>query len=290
MKTTNPYERIGRMALGLAACAALVACNDNDSVLYVDDRPPAVPSGVYTITGDGEVEVRWYPVRESDVEGYGVYRSPQADGAYQRLATLSDPLADFYVDRSVQNGATYYYAVDAFDRAGHESELSYETAFDTPRPAGTGAAVYAQDFDTTRSGIDFSDYDTASFVTDWDALDANIYFHRIGSILYAKGWLVGAYWNDIQDLGYTDSMDEVSWAPTMGWSVSPNGVELIEGHTYVVWTHDSYFAKFRVTDLLGSPATPSGARIDWAYQIDVNNPELRPQYTGGTRNAEREAS
>jgi hypothetical protein len=288
MKTTNPYQRIGLLLVGLVVSLGLTGCYEKDTVVYVDDNPPAVPTGVYTITGDGEVEVLWYPVREDDVDGYGVYRSFDANGAYQRIATLRDPLADYYVDRSVQNGQTYYYAVDAFDRAGHESALSYETAFDTPRPAGTGIVVYAQDFDDTRSGIDFSDYHTASFVTDWDALDANIYFHRLGNVLYAKGWLVGVYWNDIQDLGYTDSMDEVSWAPTMGWSVAPNGVELIEGHTYVVWTHDSYFAKFRVTDLLGSPSTPSGARIDWAYQIDVNNPELRP--LSGKRNPEREAS
>lgn len=70
-------------------------------------------------------------------------------------------------------------------------------------------------------------------------------------------------------------MDDVSWAPPDGWSVSPYGVELIQGHTYVVWTYDSYFAKFRVVALLGTGGVPSAAVIDWAYQIDQDNPELK---------------
>jgi hypothetical protein len=133
MKTTNPYQRIGLLLVGLVVSLGLTGCYEKDTVVYVDDNPPAVPTGVYTITGDGEVEVLWYPVREDDVDGYGVYRSFDADGAYQRIATLRDPLADYYVDRSVQNGQTYYYAVDAFDREfpGVESDARVRKGFES---------------------------------------------------------------------------------------------------------------------------------------------------------------
>jgi hypothetical protein len=260
-------------AVGAVAGIALTGCDD-DKVVYVEDPPPAVPTGVTTITGDGEVEVLWYPVREDDVAGYGVYRNSESiEGPYSRIATLHGKETSSYLDGGLVNGDTYYYAVDAFDFAGHESALSYEDAFDTPRPDGSSTNVFALQSDSNRSGIDFSDYGSSSFVTAHDATDADVFFQRIGSVIYAKGTIIQSLPNDIQDLGYTESLDDISWAPTQGWSVAPNGVELIEGHTYVVWTWDQYFAKFRVVALLGS-GTPTGAQIDWAYQIDNNNPEL----------------
>lgn len=277
MRTHNPYLRALRVAAPALAILALAGCDD-DKVVYVDDIPPAVPTGVFTVTGDGQVDIYWNPVREDDLAGYGVYWSDQEDGVYQRLDTLYGVENTHYVDTDVQNGTTYFYAVDAFDQAGHESALSYETAFDTPRPAGGPTIVYARLDQPNASGIDFSDWNPqglGSFVTAWDAPDTDVYFQTIGQVLFAVGTSINNFWNDIQDLGWTATMDDVSWAPTAGWSVAPNGVELIEGHTYVVWTHDSYFAKFRVRSLLYSQGAPIAAVFDWAYQIDRNNPELR---------------
>lgn len=277
MRNHNPYLRALRVAGPALVVIALAGCNDSNTVLYVDDIPPAVPTGVYTVTGDGQVDIYWNPVREQDVAGYGVYWSDQLNGVYKRLDTIYGVENTHYVDTDVVNGTTYYYAVDAFDQNNNESELSYEAAFDTPRPAGSDV-VHARLDQPNASGIDFSDWDpngTGSFVTAWDAPDTDIYFQTVGNVLYAKGTLINNYWNDIQDLGWTSTMDDISWAPADGWSVAPNGVELIEGHTYVVWTHDSYFAKFRIKNLVYSQGVPVAAFFDWAYQIDQNNPELR---------------
>lgn len=264
--------------LGLAATAAALlgmgGCSDD--VVYIQDGPPAVPVGVYTITGDEFVEVRWSPVREVDLAGYGVYRSLTIDGAYERIATQNGVENTTHVDFDVANGVTYYYAVDAFDINDHESELSYEDVFDTPRPAGTNVQVQAREVVPTTAGIDLSDWRTPGFVTAWNAADTDLYVQRISGVLYLKGTNIGGLWNDIQDLGFTDTMDDVSWAPSDGWSVSPNGVELINGHTYVIWTHDSYFAKVRVTAILQTSGIPSAILLDWAYQVDQSNPELAP--------------
>ena len=192
----------------------------------------------------------------------------------QRIATLERSLADSHTDFNVVNGVTYFYAVDAFDHAGNESELSYENAFDTPRPEGFNVTVFSRQDGPGIAGLDFSDWDRNGFVTDWTANDVDVYFQRVGTVLFARGTVINNIWNDLQDLGFTETMDEVSWAPAEGWSVAPNGVELIEGHTYVVWTHDNFFAKFRVTQILGPALAPTGAVIDWAYQVDNGNPEL----------------
>ena len=272
MKSPIPSMTTLIAIVGLAALTA--GCNDE--VVNVQDGPPAVPTGVNTVTGDGWVKVQWNPVREDDVAGYGVYRSDTADGRYDRIATVHGSDNVSVTDDNVANGVTYFYAVDAFDAAGHESALSYETVFDTPRPAGTGVVLYAADVDPAMSGLDLSDWAVPSFVTWWSAADADLYVVRDSDVLYARGTLIGGIWNDIQDLGWTQSMDDVSWAPSDGWSVSPNGVELIKAHTYVVWTSDSYYAKFRVVDILTTSGHPSAVLIDWAYQVDQNNPELSP--------------
>jgi hypothetical protein len=259
-----------------ALLATLAVGCDDDTIVYNLDDPPAAPTGVTTVTGDGAVEIFWNPVREVDVVGYGVYRSNTLQGPYQRIATVNGRESGYHIDTGLVNGVTLYYAIDAFDDEGIESELSYEDAFDTPRPAGQNVMVAARQEDLTHSGIDFSDYDTITFVAPYNAPDTDLFLQRLNGVLFVKGTLINGYWNDIQDLGYTTSLDEVSWAPSQGWSVAPDGVELIQGHTYVVWTWDSYFAKFRIVELFESaPGVPSGARIDWAYQIDQSNPELR---------------
>ncbi|HMB71011.1 MAG TPA: fibronectin type III domain-containing protein, partial [bacterium] len=197
----NAYLRTLRAAaLPALAVLALAGCDD-DKIVYVDDIPPAIPTGVFTVTGDQRVDIYWNPVRESDVEGYGVYWSDQLNGTYQRLATVNGVESNHYVDFDVQNGVTYFYAVDSFDFGGNESELSYEAAFDTPRPDGAGVTVWARLDQPSESGIDFSDWNSSfSFVTAWDAPDTDVYFQTVGPVLYAKGTLINNFWNDIQDL------------------------------------------------------------------------------------------
>jgi hypothetical protein len=271
-------KRLFFLMLMVPGVLGLVACND-DTIIYANDDVPPPPTGVYSITGDRQVEIRWNPVWLEDVAGYGVYWSDTANGEYTRIATVTGRASDFYVASGLTNGIKRYYAVDAFDEAGNESELSYETVHDTPRPSGTGVFVYAESAQTDQAGLDFSAHATPFFVTSYGSPNADLQFHVSSGILYARGTLISGYLNDIQDLGYTDSMDEVSWAPAYGWSAAPLGVELIPGHTYVVWTWDGFFAKFRVVEIYYSaPQVPSAAEIDWAYQVDQNNPELSSYY------------
>ena len=45
---------------------------------------------------------------------------------------------------------------------------------------------------------------------------------------------------------------------------------LTPGHTYVVWTWDDHFAKFRVTAM-----SPGRVVVDWSYQLQRSNPFLK---------------
>jgi hypothetical protein len=131
--------------------------------------------------------------------------------------------------------------------------------FDTPRPEGFAQPLSNWSVDDLTSGWDFSAYTTRPSLN----AATDIYYGAAGGhyIVYA-GQLT-----DIQDAGFV-ALRDVDFAPPAGWSAD-RMVEAIPGHSYIVWTRDGHFAKFEVIS-----RTNLGMVIDWAYQIDPDNPEL----------------
>lgn len=252
--------------VALAAGLIMWGCEVTERV-YVhepDNMPPGVPRGVSSITGDGDVTVVWLGSTEADLAGYLVYRDDNADGVFTRIADLEvQSYRDqwFYVDQNVINSHTYDYAVSAYDYDGNESDLSYEDVFDTPRPAGFNVYV---DATSDLSGFDFSARSRVSY----NSPNADIIFtyeEQLGTLFVEAAHSD----DDIQDFGYTESLDDLDWAPEDGWS-SVGWCELILGHTYVIWTGDNRFAKIRIIDM-----GETWLRFDWAHQEDPGNPELK---------------
>jgi len=246
---------------------SLTGCEVNEKVVHVevDYQAPATPRGITTITGDEFVEVLWFESDESDLAGYRVWRSAN-NVDFNLLAEVG---GDYYVDENVINGVTYYYAVSSFDFDGNESDLSPEDAFDTPRPEGFDLVLYDQDHRPGQAGYDFSEYSRVS----WSSVYADIsvdYDEELGVFFID----VGNPETDIQDFGYTDYLDDVDWAPEDGWS-EVGWVEAVLGHSYVVWTANNHFAKFRVISI-----GDNSILIDWAYQAVRGLPELRPPARG----------
>jgi hypothetical protein len=256
--------------LAVLAAVALVGCTVEKTVVQPaeDWQPPATPRGVTSITGNGYVEILWFESDELDLAGYRVYRSLNLNGTYVHQATVQN---GYYFDDNVVNGTTYYYAVASYDYTGNESDLSPENVFDTPRPAGTDLVLYDPEYRPDLAGYDFSsarrvgfDSPSADIIVDYDE-DLGVFFIDVGNVD-----------TDIQDFGYTASLDEVDWAPEDGWS-ELGWVEVIEGHSYILWTDDNRFAKFHVVDTDGNSIL-----LDWAYQPDIGNPELsRPNKEAG---------
>jgi hypothetical protein len=252
---------------GLAAAVAalfLIGCSEEKTIVQPaeDYQPPATPRGVTSITGDEYVEILWYESDESDLAGYRVYRSLTLTGVYDLRATVQ---TGYYLDENVNNGTTYYYAVASFDYDGNESDLSPENVFDTPRPAGADLVLYDPEYRSDLAGYDFSEYRRVSYTS--PSADITVDFDDELNVFFAD---VGNVDTDIQDFGYTESLDDVDWAPEDGWS-GVGWAELIEGHSYIIWTADNRFAKFRVVD-----CNENSVLLDWAYQPDIGNPELAP--------------
>jgi hypothetical protein len=95
-----------------------------DSGYSVDNLSPPPPAGFMASNVYGGVHLGWGISPAKDFDHFAVYKGttpdfdPHAAGA---LTTTSDTT---FVDQAVQNGATYYYYISAFDFSGNESNLS----------------------------------------------------------------------------------------------------------------------------------------------------------------------
>ena len=253
--------------LALAAGAIFVTgCTDKETVIIYDNLEPSAPRGVISYTGDGYVLLTWFTNPEPDLAGYDVYRSTtNCNGPYTYMASTTDTE---FVDYSAVNGETYFYAIAAFDEDDYQSLLSYDCIHDTPRPEGV-VVLYDFNLDPGRAGFDFF---TQTRVR-WDASSSDIYFEYF--LDNQTFYINASAQTDIQDYGYADTLADVGWAPSDGWS-QLGYAEAILGHVYIlrIWNASLTtfnYAKIRVNDL-----GPNSAVIEWAYQEAEQNQELRP--------------
>jgi len=243
---------------------AVVGCDDDDCIF---NPVPAAPQGVFSITGDSEVYIYWYGPYEGDIVEYIIWRSDEPITGYREIGrrlAVSNPNLDLviykYIDENLQNGHTYYYAVSAVDDAGQVSDLSAEEVFDTPRPEGE-VVLYDEAVHQELSGYHFASYSRIN-----PSL-ADVYVDRVEEVFFLN---VANDSTDIQDMGYSEIFNEIGYAPQDGWS-DLGWVEIIVGHTYVIWTDDFRFAKMRVESIDHGDGI---VLFRWAYQTAPNNPEL----------------
>ncbi len=249
--------RMWGRVLAVASLLGAAGCDDDNNTIVAPDPPPYRVEAVRSVTGDGEVTISWRANQESDIDYYKVYRNFAPTGTFTLIGTTADIT---YEDQTVTNGTTYFYAVAAVDRVGQESpELSYENVFDTPRPEGIDVTLSNADVDDLVSGWDFSAYSRRPS----GDLNTDMFYAASGGhyLVYTPPD------TRIQDAGYV-ALRDVDFAPPSGWSAD-GVVEAIPGHSYIVLTRDNHYAKFEVF-----ARDNTGMNMDWAYQIDVDNPEL----------------
>lgn len=108
-----------------AGTEGAVESGDSESLLTTprDVFPPAAPSGLVALAGEGLVSLSWRPGTERDLDGYRIWRKATAS---QDFAPLGGGLVreNTFTDRSAANGMSYIYAVSAVDLAGNEGPRS----------------------------------------------------------------------------------------------------------------------------------------------------------------------
>jgi hypothetical protein len=88
--------------------------SSRECIAAVDIYPPAPPSQLRAIAGDGFINVTWAPNDEPDLGGYIVLRAAAGDATLLQLTPT--PLPDTrYSDRAVTPGVRYTYVVRAVD-------------------------------------------------------------------------------------------------------------------------------------------------------------------------------
>jgi len=85
---------------------------------------PAAPAMLLASPGDGAVPLRWQT--SFGATSYTVKRSTSSDGKYSTIA--SGVTGSSYTDKSVTNGATYYYTVAATNSAGTSGSSPVDSA------------------------------------------------------------------------------------------------------------------------------------------------------------------
>ncbi len=265
----------GLLIVGLAVVGG---CDDDNDANF--DPRPQPPQGVFSITGDGSVELWWAGPYERDIASFNIYRAQSPDtlapSQYEfRFSVLAEDNPDldliyyFTSDEDAANATTYWYAISSVDHAGQESDLSAEDIFDTPRPEGVVELTDVAVFENT-SGFDFS---SEVRVPAGSPL-CDVWVDRFDGIFYLNAGdtsIASLDLNDIQDMGFTDDWDVIGWAPVEGYS-ELGYAEIIEGHTYVLWNDENHFMKMYVLDIDANSVT-----FQWAYQQQDGNPELIPQ-------------
>ena len=247
------------IAMLIVALLAFGGCNTTG---VVDHTPPAVPQGVRALALDNSAQIDWYPVQETDLAGYHVWVGHTLTGRFTLLATVH---TNQFLDQGLVNGDTYYYAISSYDLGGNESEMSPDPVSATPRPEGFDVQLDDYRQFPNLSGFDFSTQTVGPYNDGY----TDVYYESSGG----KYMLDVPMDTDIQDMGYTSSLDDITVAPPAGWS--PTGiVEAIPGHIYVVWTYDNHYGKVRVTEV-----SATQVRFDWSYQTVLGNPQLKRSRT-----------
>ena len=266
-------SRLLLMGILLSLTIFLNGCNRRD---YFNNQPPDPPQNITSLNGDNVVDIYWDYSHDHNVSGYNVYYAYSYNGNYKLIGSTQ---TNHFIDNGVNNGVTYYYAVTAYDYDGLESDLSKDVVYNTPRPEGYNQAIFDYNVSPDIAGYDFSRYS----VLPYNQLETDIYFESYQGKNYLDVWND----SDIQDMGMTNDIYDIPYAPKNGY-VATQGTdtfkytEAIVGHTYVIWTRDNHFAKVRISGISGSRMI-----FDWSYQLVQGNIDLKRAAASSQRNAIR---
>ena len=106
----------------LAAGLFLFGCKNEQETM-----PPTVPTGIGASLIEDGIKVSWN--RSPDTHGYYIDRRNEKTGESDRIATIEDPAADEYTDRTGEPGISYSFCIRAFNSAG----ISASSMWSNPR-------------------------------------------------------------------------------------------------------------------------------------------------------------
>ncbi len=250
----------------------LTGCEVNEPEYIVDNVPPVAPTGIKVYVGNDRIDLTWLDNRDPDLAGYNIYFSYSYNGTYENIGSSA---YNYFIDEGAVNGSKYYYAVTAYDYNGNESDLSKDVIYATARPEGFNQAIF--DFRRFPNNSGFS-FVLESVVAYNDTQYVDFFFENYQGTFYLDVYDD----TDIQDMGPTNDIYDIPFAPTSGWSTTKDAIAIV-GHTYVIWTWNNHFAKIRISNI-----TNERVVFDWAYQLVEGERQLKSSVNGKRKPIEKQ--
>ncbi|MDB4909295.1 MAG: hypothetical protein JWO39_118 [Gemmatimonadetes bacterium] len=270
-----------RPALALpVALLAFAACSSNYGTGPGGGGALETPTALVSVSLNTAVQLSWDPnarlANPSRFEHYNVYSTSydldrgvcDTNGWALEGTSVSE---DFLVS-GLTNGVPLCFAVSSVSTSGNESAVSsYRN--DTPRYDSRNVLVSTAQSDLSSSGFRF-DFNPSSplgqvVAGDRSDIDFRVDRHSDGSIWLStvrNGTSVVLYSQDpVQDLTSIDI------APLNGYITG--SIEAVPGYAYVfetVLSDGLHYGAVRITH-----TSRDYVILDWAYQTDFGNPELR---------------
>jgi glucose/arabinose dehydrogenase/fibronectin type 3 domain-containing protein/uncharacterized protein (DUF2249 family) len=200
----------------------------HDKYLIEGDIPPAVPSGLVAVAGDGEVGLTWDTHPEADVAGFDVFRSTSSpvDTSETALNGAALVAGTTFTDTAVVNGAEYFYTVVAVDSADQASppaaEVSAQPVLDLVPGAPSGLSGVAGDGEVVLSWDTHGEADVVGFDVFGSVVSP---VDTSGASLNGGTLVTGTGYTDVSVTNGTEYFYTVV-AVDAGGQVSPGAVEV----------------------------------------------------------------
>jgi hypothetical protein len=243
--------------------------------------PPAVPTPLQIVALDAANYVLWGSNARvaDDFSHYRVWLSSQGSSFL-----LGETDSEGFLDLQARNGFTYTYFVTSVDDQGHESSGS-AAASGTPRPDFYSEWVYDYFDNPGASGFRFQESEATNPIVDGTSTTRHFRLEVDDS----GWWLVPGPNTTIHPNGFATTALKcgvaadaecvaLEQAPTSGYVAQDVGVAAQSTYVMRVRGDDGQmrYGAIRV-QLLGYDGSDRAIMIfDWAYQLQVGNPNLAP--------------
>jgi hypothetical protein len=269
-----------------AALMALAACSGDYATRPGGGTSLETPNNLTSVSLNTAIQLSWDPNarlnRPDAFEHYNIYStSYDLDRGVcdsQGWALEGTSVSEDFLVSGLTNGFSLCFAVSAVSTSGNESAVT-APRYDTPRFDARNILIDAKQSHLSTSGFrfEFSSSSPLGQIVSGDRNDIDFVVnrHNDGSLWLStvrSGTSVVLYSQDpVEDLTSIDV------APLDGYFTG--SIEAVTGYAYVFQTELSdglHYGAVRVTHVGADYVI-----LDWAYQTDFGNPELRRVVAGG---------
>jgi hypothetical protein len=266
----------------------VTACSSDDST--GPGTAPPIPANLVGTSLDGAVALTWddnaFLANPNAFQNYRIYSTSynldqNSCGTTWNLEGTT--VAPEFIASALTNGVPLCFAVSAMSVGGAESARS-DARNDTPRPDARNVVIYSRQDKTSESGFRFWDdlngdravqASELGLIRSGNDLTIDFSVERDATGLYftpVRPGVTIAYYNQLDPSHFVPDLTSIDTAPTSGFA--PGRLRALPGVGYVFeMPGGDGFARYGA--IRPQHVGQTFVIVDWSYQTDPGNPELR---------------